>query len=141
MFADAIAGVAVSDLQGRFTLDHCLALDEGSRECLPIVRKKVRGVSLADVLAADRDGLVALMTVLDRAVLRQAVGLDADDDTAASPARQRVNAIRRIDRRKARSKNRPQSAAFFVPSIPRNEGNDNVSSLAYLRKSHTVKHK
>jgi hypothetical protein len=79
-----------SYFKGAFTLDHCLALDDGTRECVSVLRKKVRGVSLADVLVAEPEGQVNLMAELDRAVLRQVVGLAANDNAVAETVRRRV---------------------------------------------------
>jgi hypothetical protein len=75
-----------SYFKGAFTLDHCLAMDDGARECLTVARKKVRGVSLAEVMAGDPAGRPALMAVLDRAVLRQTAGVGAAD----APAKRRT---------------------------------------------------
>jgi hypothetical protein len=57
-----------------------------------------------------------------------------------SPSPSAGHVSRRIDRHKVRSLNRPQSAAFLMPVISKNERIDTLSSLAELRKSHTVKH-
>ncbi|HEY8327492.1 MAG TPA: hypothetical protein VIO59_03470 [Rhodanobacter sp.] len=70
--------------KGAFTLDHCLALDGGTRAGVSLLRKKVRGVALVDLLAADRAQPLAV--VLDRAVLHQVVGID-DAPAGASQRR------------------------------------------------------
>ncbi|MDE1962929.1 MAG: hypothetical protein KGI42_03355 [Xanthomonadaceae bacterium] len=78
-----------SYLKGAFTLDHCLALENGSRACVPLLRKAVRGRSLAEVLAVDPAGRPAVLAALDRAILRQSAGLAATGESE-EPAKRRV---------------------------------------------------
>lgn len=73
--------------KGAFTLDHCLALDGGTRACVSLLRKKVRGVALVDLLGQETGQTQTLIVALDRAVLRRVAGID---DETVVPSQKRA---------------------------------------------------